>query len=285
VAADVTRIAVRRNAVAYVVATVATSVAVVLGAGTLQVVVVAFIAFEGTMVAVKAIVTSGVANEAHQPAREKWAGVAILGVYQGFLLATLWFPSTAYVGEFVSDGRVDIPANVARTMILVFGLGLSAWIVALMLRLERYPALARFESLGSGQGRGEIAPGERGDIALLAVAMLAVVVPRMAVMDELTTPFGWPSVQIAVAFLLTLPLIKRRSLDRALMAYRITFVAFALLLVRLAIATPPTVADVERAAIGLAFGAVLTLSVMGYVRTTRLRDVKSSGELPSSVVR
>ncbi len=282
-AADATRFEVRKNALGYVVATAVTSVAVVLGAGTLQIFAVSLITFAATRIAAQAIVTWRF-PDTRQGGLEKWTVAAVLGGYVGLYLGTLWFPWYAYLGEFLSDGRVEIPANVARTIILALALGLSMWVVILVLRPERYSALARFETLGSGGPRREIAPGEGGDIGLFALAMGSVLVLPMSAMDELTAPFSWPSVQIAVAFLLILPLVKRRSLNGALMVYRITFVAFALLLVRLAIGTAPALTIAERAFIGLAFVGVLAVSVLGHIRTTRLRDLNPSEELRSGVV-
>jgi hypothetical protein len=196
----------------------------------------------------------------------------------------LWFPWDAYVGQFLSDGSVEVPANAARTLILAFGLGMTTWIVALMLPLERYPGLARIETWGTNRASSDIAPGQTGDVGLFALALVSVLAPPMSAMDDLTAPFHWPAVQVAVAFLLTLPLIKRRSIEGALLVYRITFATFAVLLVRLALGTAPALPILDRTIIGLAFVGVLALSVLGHVRTTRLRDVKPSGGLRPGVI-
>ncbi len=281
---DVTRVEVRKNAIGYVAMTVATSVAVSLGAGILQVFAVAVIAYEATRIAAQAFVTFRSPAYARQRGQEKWTAAAALGGYIGLFLGRVWFPWDAYVGQLLSDGSVEVPANAARTLIVAFGLGMATWIVALMLPLQRYPALARMENLGTKRAGSDIAPGQTGDVALFALALVSVLAPAMSAMDDLTAPFQWPAVQIAVAFLLTLPLIKRRSIEGALMVYRITFATFAVLLVRLALGISPELAILDRAIIGLAFVGVLALSGLGHVRTARLRDVKPSGGLQPGAI-
>lgn len=294
---DVTRLEVRRTAIAFVVATLATSVAVVLGAGGVQILAVAAVAFGGTMIGIQMLVASGAANIPGQQAR--WMIVLFVGAWIGIWLGQAWFPkqditcepptSSETIGDQVVTYChelvfVDRPANVARSLVFAGASGLAAWLVALMLPLDRSRRLARLEYWGSGDPPHEIAPGERPDLILALLAVVSVVASPMGAMDELTAPFGWPWVQIAAAFLMSLPLIKRRSLAGALIVYRITFLVYAVLLARLMTGTAPTLTLPERAVIGLALAGVLAMSVVGHVRTARLRDVGPTGGLQSGVV-
>ena len=119
-------------------------------------------------------------------------------------------------------------------------------------------------------------------MSLLAIA--SVVAPPMGAMNEITSPLGLAVGADCGGIPGILPLIKRRSLDGALIAYRTTFGVYAVLLARLVIGTAPTLTVVERVVLGLAFAGVLAMSVAGHVGTARLRAERPTGGLQSRVV-
>jgi hypothetical protein len=273
-AVDVTRLAVRLSTAAYVIVTVATTIAVVLGAGTETVAVMPGIAFLAALFIVDVVVASRVAN-GPAPARRPRGSFTILpGLFLGYWLGSLWFPMRATVGELTTGGVIDIPANVARVLIFAGAFAMASWIVVLLLPPNRFPVLARLDASRNDAGI-QIAPGQGADFVMFGLAMAAVLLPPMRAMDELTAPLGWPLLQVTVAFLVLLPIIKRHWLDGALVVYRVTLFGYAVLLVRLVIGAAPSLTLTERGVLGLGAIGVLTAAGIGHFRTARLRDART----------
>ena len=203
-------------------------------------------------------------------ARTHWSAALWVGYGVGFILASFLIPLTAYRGFGLREGLMDLPLNAARTCIVVVGVGLAAWLVALMLPTEGRPLLVR---LRDWPPASEPRPGpiDPLDLLLFLLALGVVVVPPMSVANALTAPFAWPLPQFGAACLLLQTLLKRQSLAAGLLVYRIVFVIYAIFLVRLALGAAAGLDTVGASLLTLALVGVLIIDARAYVLAARTR--------------